>query len=98
MFNDELLTLYDELVSKKQDNQISKLFCLSCVNASLKWLEKNDITSNDEKLKMAQAVYDEYLDTNYQITKLSDTICKYWNEYINDDEFNLYDHIESEWF
>ena len=93
MFDDKLLKTYEEI---KKDNMkdMTKLYCLSCVDASLKWLNAELATTDEERLHMASAVYDEWLDSDIQISKLSDTIVENWDDYTTKDDFNIYDYVD----
>ena len=67
MFDEKLLKKYEEI---KKDNMtdMTKLYCLSCVDASLKWLNAELATTDEDRLHMASAVYDEWRDTDIQIS------------------------------
>ena len=88
---------WEELVEeyKKIENKydITKLHCLSCVGASTKWLGQEDLT-DEELTDRAQVVYDYWLDTDIQISKISDIICEHWKKYEEDEDFNIYDYVE----
>ena len=95
MFDDKLLKKYEEI---KKDNMtdITKIYCLSCVDASLKWLNAELATSDEERLEMASAIYDNWLDTNIQISKLSDAIVENWDDYVNNEDFDIYNYVDCE--
>lgn len=88
----ELLEEYKKIENKYD---ITKLHCLSCVGASIKWLGQEDLT-DEEITDRAQVVYDYWLDTDIQISKISDIICENWDEYEKDEDFNIYDYLEEE--
>ena len=96
MFNNEILKEYERIIKSNNYHNITKIFCLYCVEESCKWLEIQDTTSQDEKFKIASVVYNFYLDTDIQISKISDIIVQHWNNYLNDENFNIFDYIESE--
>lgn len=87
---------WKELVEeyKKIENKydITKLHCLSCVVASANWLEQE--LTDEELTDRAQVVYDYWLDTDIQISKISDIICENWDEYEKDEDFDIYDYVE----
>ena len=89
---------WKELVEeyKKIENKydITKLHCLSCVGASANWLEQE--LTEEELTDRAQVVYDYWLDTDIQISKISDVICENWDEYEKDEDFDIYDYLEEE--
>lgn len=91
-FDNELMKEYRELKEKKCN--LIKLYCIDCVNNSLEWLKKEDTTTDAEKLEIASAIYDNWLDTDIQISKISDILCEYWKKYCNDENFNIYDAID----
>jgi len=93
-FDNELMTEYKKIIQDGHGDNFTKLYCLSCVDASLQWLQKEEITSDEEKLKMAAVVYDEWLDSDIQISQISDLICLHWDKYCGDDDFNLYDAMD----
>ena len=93
MFDEKLLKTYEEIV-KDNTKDMTKLYCLSCVDASLKWLNAELATTDEERLHMASAVYDEWRDTDIQISKLSDVIVENWDDYVNDDDFNIYSYVD----
>ena len=85
----ELFKEYDKIENKYD---ITKLHCLSCVKASTDWLEEE--LTEEEHIERAQVVYDYWLDTDIQISKISDIVCKYWKEYEEDEDFDIYDYME----
>lgn len=88
---DIVIEEYKKLKRMKNFN-ITKLFCLDSVEHSLKWLNKK--CSMDKKMEMAEIVHDYYLDTQIQISQISDIICEHWNDYLKNDNFNIYDYTE----
>ena len=87
----ELLKEYKKIENKYD---ITKLHCLSCVGASANWLEQE--LTDEELTDRAQVVYDYWLDTDIQISKISDIICENWDEYEKNEDFNIYDYLESD--
>ena len=93
MFNTDLLKEYHKIIKDNYYNDITKIYCLYCVEESLKWLDSSDITSDNVKLEIASAIYDNWLDTDIQISKISDIICEHWEEYQKNNNFDVYDYI-----
>ena len=85
---------YANICKNGNYNNITKIFCLSCVEESLKWLERDTIETESERIEKAQVVYDYYLDTDIQISKISDIICEHWKEYVENENFDIYEHIK----
>lgn len=86
---------YINICKNNNYNEIIKIYCIYCIEESLKWLERDMIETETEKVEKAQVVYDYWLDTDIQISKLSDIICKNWEKYVNDfDNFNIYDYVD----
>ena len=80
-------------MKNEEDTIITKMFCISCVEGSLKYLEREE--SEETIMEIASAVYDYWLDTSVQISELSDIVCEHWEEYLEDeDNFNIYDYVE----
>ena len=94
MYNDDLLMEYKKIIQDNQYNNMTRIYCLYCIDETLKWLEKDLIVSDDEKMEMASAVYDNWMDTDIQISKISDIIGEHWEEYKDNDDFNIYDYID----
>lgn len=94
MLNDLVLKEYERIVKNNGFNLISRIYALYCVECSCQWLNIELNTSKETKLQMASVVYDYFLDTDIQITKISDIICANWNKYLNNDDFNILDYIE----
>lgn len=95
--NEIILEEYKRIVKNNNFRLISRIYCLYCVENSCQWLDIELITSDETKIKMANAVYDYFLDTNIQITKISDIICANWNDYLNKDDFKIKDYLEEEY-
>lgn len=90
----DIIVEYDKIENKYD---ITKLHCLSCVDASLNWLKEEDNRDDyteEERINRAQVVYDYWLDTDIQISKISDIICEHWKEYEEDEDFDIYDYME----
>lgn len=98
MLENETLKTFNELIKNNNYHNITKIFCLYCIEESCKWLEIQDTTTQETKLKMACVVYDFYLDTDIQISQISDIIVQYWNNYLNDENFDIYAYKNGENF
>jgi len=92
MNNRGLIVKAYKSLKKRNYVNITKLFCLDCVDHSLKWLNKK--CSMNKKMEMSVVVYEYYLETEIQISKISDIICEHWDEYLNDDDFDIHDYTE----
>ena len=90
---DEVLKEYQNICKNDNYNNITKIYCLYCIEESLKWLERDTIETESQRIEKAQVLYDYYLDTDIQISKLSDIICENWEEYVNNEDFNVYDYV-----
>lgn len=91
MFWNDIVNEYEELKSKGKDKNLSKLYCIYCVEGSLDYLGQK--LSIEEIIERAQVVFDYYLDTEIQISRISDIICEHWEEYTNDN-FDIYDYVD----
>lgn len=89
-----VLEEYKRIVENGNYDNITKIHCLSCVEESLKWLEKEE--NEETKVNMAQVVYDYWLDTDIQISQISDIVCENWKEYLKNEDFNIYDYVKED--
>lgn len=94
MLDNLILNEYKRIIKNDNFKIISRLYCLSCVECSCKWLEIDQTTSEETKLEMSYIVYQYYLDTEIQISKISDIICEHWDEYLNNDDFDIYNYVD----
>ena len=86
---------YKNICKNNNYNEITKIYCIYCIEESLKWLKRDMIETETERVEKAQVLYDYWLDTDIQISTLSDIICENWEKYVNDfDNFNIYDYID----
>lgn len=91
---DEALTNYDNLVKNNQYHNISKIYCLYRVEESIKWLKIQETISQEDKKRMAIVIYDYYLELeDVQISRISDIICEHWEEYQQNDDFDICDYL-----
>ena len=93
---EKVLEEYNNIIKNDNYNNITKIYCMYCVEESLKWLEKDLIETEDNKINMAQVVYDYWLDTDIQISQLSDIVCENWKEYLKNEDFNVYDYVKED--
>jgi hypothetical protein len=92
MFNENLMKIYKSI--KNVDDIMIDLFCLNCTINSLRFYNENKKYDDKLILEIARAVYNTYLDTDIQISTLSDILVENWESYKTDKDFNIYDYIE----
>lgn len=85
---------YANICKNGNYKEITKIYCLYCIEESLKWLDSDTIETENQRIEKAQVLYDYWLDTDIQISKLSDIICENWEEYVNNEDFNIYDYVD----
>lgn len=88
---------YSNICKNNNYENITKIYCLYCIEESLKWLERDTIETESQRVEKAQVLYDYWLDTDIQISQLSDIICEHWEEYVNNEDFNIYDYVGSDY-
>jgi hypothetical protein len=85
----EFLEIYDNLIESKIN--ITKLYCLDCVETILSYIEKE--VDDSTKLDMVNSIYNMYLETeDIQISKISDILVTHWQEFNENENFNIYDY------
>lgn len=95
MNKERVLKEYMNICKNGNFDIITELYCLACVETSLQWLGRDKIDTESQRFEKAQVVYDYWMDTEIQISKLSDIICENWEKYVNDfDNFNIYDYVD----
>ncbi len=93
MIDSKVWEEYQRIIKDNHYSSITKIYCLFCVNESLTWLEIQDTTPDNTKIEIAQAVYDTWIKNDIELTRISDTICEHWEEYQNNDNFDINDYI-----
>lgn len=86
--------LYNNLLLNNHYTDMIFLYIMDCLDSSLNTFDMDLITDEKRKNELVGIIYDYYLDTDIQISKIADIVVEHINE-LDDDNFDINEYADN---
>lgn len=92
LFMEKPTEIYNNIVKNDNFEMIPYVYVRYCIELACETFEKT--LSEEEKNNLIGVVYDYYSESQMQIVKVADTLIANYEQYINDENFDIYEYEE----